>query len=84
LGLTIRTGVKSKNECSKTEYKGVKHHHHNREQQKKENKHLFSAHVFTGKAILPINFLLVGILVATSQIRGQSKAVVRNKGMKDR
>jgi hypothetical protein len=62
----------------------MRRHPDNREQQKKENKHLFSTKMFTGKALLPVIFLLIGVLVATFQIRGRSEAVVRNKVMKDR
>jgi hypothetical protein len=51
----------------------------------KSNSSLFSVKkMFTGKAVLPILFLIVGVIVATFQLRGQSQSVVRNKGMKDR
>lgn len=43
--------------------------------------------MFTGKAVLPILFLIVGVIVATYQIRGKSEALVctvRNKGRNER
>jgi hypothetical protein len=55
------------------------------QQQMKENNNRFSVKkMFTGKAVLPILFLIVGVIVATFQIRGKSQSLVRNKGMKDR
>jgi hypothetical protein len=51
---------------------------------KGNSKSLFVKKMFTGKALLPILILLVGVIVATFQIRGKSKSLVRNKGMKDR
>jgi predicted histidine transporter YuiF (NhaC family) len=50
------------------------------QQQMKENNNRFSVKkMFTGKAVLPILFLIVGVIVATFQIRGKSQSLVRNK-----
>jgi uncharacterized membrane protein len=48
---------------------------------KENSKHLSSVvkKMFTGKAVLPILFLIVGVIVATFQIRGKSESLVRKK-----
>jgi hypothetical protein len=52
---------------------------HNRPQERKENKHLFSSKMFTGKALLPILALLIGLIVASFQLKGRSHSIVRVK-----
>jgi hypothetical protein len=50
----------------------------------KENNNRFSVKkMFTGKAVLPILFLIIGVIVATFHIQGKSEAVVCTKQRKE-
>jgi uncharacterized membrane protein len=48
---------------------------------KENSKNLVSVvkKMFTGKAVLPLLFLVVGVIVAAFQIRGKSASLVRKK-----